>query len=105
MNQNVEILEIFKQIKINIPLFDVIKKVSSYAKFLKDMCTIKRKHNVQKKAFLTKHVSSINQHITPPKYKDLGCLTISRIIGNTIIEFDLLDLGASVNLFPFYVYQ
>ena len=104
-NQNAEILDIFKQVKINIPLLDAIKKIPSYAKFLKDMCTVKRRHNVQKKAFLTEHVSSIIQHITPPKYKDPGCPTISCIIGNTKIERALLDLGASVNLLPFSVYQ
>ena len=60
---------------------------------------------MQKKAFLTEHVSSIIQHITPPKYKDPGCPTISCIIGNTKIEHALLDLGASVNLLPFSVYQ
>ncbi|KAA3461096.1 integrase [Gossypium australe] len=43
-------------------------------------------------------MSSIIQHITPPKYKDPGCTTISCIIGNTIIERALLDLGASLGL-------
>ncbi|KAL4296425.1 hypothetical protein GQ457_12G013270 [Hibiscus cannabinus] len=105
LNKNTEILELFKQVKINIPLLDAIKQVPSYAKFLKDMCTVKRKHNVQKKAFLTETVSSIIQHLTPPKYKDPGCPTISCIIGNTRIERALLDLGASVNLLPFSVYQ
>jgi len=39
------------------------------------------------------------------KYKDLGCPTISYTIGNTIIKQALLDLGASVNLLPYSVYQ
>lgn len=99
-----EILEIFKQVKVNIPLLDVIQQIPSYAKILKDMCPIKRKLNVYKKAFLTEQVSAILQHTTPPKYKDLGCPTISCIIGNYQIEKALLDLGASVNLLPFSVY-
>ena len=49
---NLEILAMFMQVKINIPLLDVIRQVPSYACFLKDSCTIKRKMNVQKKAFL-----------------------------------------------------
>ncbi|KAI3445221.1 hypothetical protein Pfo_001886 [Paulownia fortunei] len=105
LNSNAEIFEIFKQVKINIPLLDAIKQVPPYAKFLKDLCTIKRKHHVQKKAFLTESVSSIIQQFTPPKYKDPGCPTISCIIGNTRIERALLDLGASVNLLPFSVYE
>ncbi|KAI5351574.1 hypothetical protein L3X38_004465 [Prunus dulcis] len=104
-NQNPEILEVFKQVKINIPLLDAIKQIPSYSKFLKDLCTIKRKQNVDKTAFLTENVSVILQTNTPPKYKDPGCPTISYIIGNFIIEQALLDLGASVNLLPYSVYK
>jgi hypothetical protein len=56
VNYNSEIFETFKQIMINIPLLDAIKQVPSYAKFLKDLCTVKRKLNVEKKAFLAKQV-------------------------------------------------
>jgi len=51
INHNSEIFETFKQVRINIPLLHAIKKVPSYAKFLKDLCTVKRKLNVKKKAF------------------------------------------------------
>ena len=59
----------------------------------------------RKKVFLTEQVSAIIQHHTPPKYKDPGCPTISCIIGNFRIEQALLDLGASVNLLPYSVYE
>ncbi|RVW77745.1 Retrovirus-related Pol polyprotein from transposon 297 [Vitis vinifera] len=55
----------------------MIKQVPTYAKFLKDLCTIKRGLNVNKKAFLTEQV----------------------------VEKALLDLGASVNLLPYSVYK
>jgi uncharacterized coiled-coil protein SlyX len=32
-------MEVFKQVKINIPLLDAIQQVPAYAKFLKDLCT------------------------------------------------------------------
>ena len=54
-----EILEVLRQVKVNIPLLDMIKQVPTYAKFLKDLCTIKRGLNVNKKAFLTEQVSAI----------------------------------------------
>ena len=54
-----EILEVLRQVKVNIPLLDMIKQVPTYAKFLKDLCTIKRGLNVGKKAFLTEQVSAI----------------------------------------------
>jgi len=59
VNHNSKIFETFKQVRINIPLLDVIKQVPSYAKFLKDLYTMKRKLNVKKKAFLAKQVSVI----------------------------------------------
>lgn len=101
-----EMIEVFKQVKINIPLLDAIKQVR-YAKFLKDLCTQKRKSksNVSKKVLLTEQVSSIIQHDTPPKLKDLGTPTVTCTIGNHIINHTLLDLGASVNLLPYSVYE
>ena len=48
-----EILEVLRQVKVNIPLLDMIKQVPTYAKFLKDMCTLKRGLNVDKTTFLT----------------------------------------------------
>ena len=53
------ILEVLRRVKVNIPLFDMIKQVPSYAKFLKDLCTIKKGLGINKKAFLTEQVSSI----------------------------------------------
>ncbi|XP_026378613.1 uncharacterized protein LOC113273058 [Papaver somniferum] len=47
-----EMLEMFKRVNINIPFLEAIKQIPAYAKFLKDMCTIKRKLNVHKRAFL-----------------------------------------------------
>jgi len=86
-------------------LLDAIKHVPSYAKFLKDLCTVKRKLNVKKKAFLAEQVSAILQNNNALKYKDPGCPTISCFIGEHKIERALLDLGASVNLLPYSVFQ
>ncbi|XP_052180129.1 uncharacterized protein LOC127793438 [Diospyros lotus] len=102
---NADIYEVFKQVRINIPLLDAIKQTPSYAKFLKDLCTVKRKINVREKAFLTEQVSAILQFKTPPKYKDPGCPTITCIIGSQKVDQALLNLGATVNLLPFSVYQ
>ena len=54
-----EILEVLRKVKVNIPLLYMIKQVPTYAKFLKDLCTVKRGLNVDKKAFLTEHASAI----------------------------------------------
>ena len=63
---NAEMYEVFKQVRINIPLLDAIKQTPSYAKFLKDLCIVKRKINIHGKTFLTEQVSSILQFKTPP---------------------------------------
>jgi hypothetical protein len=99
-----DILEVFKQVQINIPFLDAIQQIPSYAKFLKDLVTVKRKTNVPKKAFMTEQVSAILQCKLPLKYKDPGCPTITCMIGVRQIERALLDLGASVNLLPYSVY-
>jgi hypothetical protein len=105
INHNSEIFETFKQVRINIPLLDAIKHVPSYAKFLKDLCTMKRKLNVKKKAFLAEQVSAILQNNNALKYKDPGCPTISCFSGEHKIKRTLLDLGASVNLLSYLVFQ
>ena len=100
-----EMLEVLRQVKVNIPLLDMIKQVPTYAKFLKDLCTVKRGLNVNKKAFPTEQVSAIIECKTLVKYKDPGCPTISVNIGGISVEKALLDLGASVNLLPYSMHK
>ena len=84
--QQAGILEVLRQVKVNIPLLDIIKQVPAYAKFLKDLCTIKKGLGIEKKAFLTEQVNAIIQRKNPVKYKDLGSPTISVNIGGTCID-------------------
>ena len=90
--------------KLNIPLLDAIKKIPSYAKFLKDLCTVKRKLGVNKEAFMTEQSTSLIQNNLPLKYKDPGSPTISIVVRNSKLGHALVDLGASVNLLPYSVY-
>ena len=91
--------------KINIHLLDAIQQVPTYAKFLKDMCTKKRMTNVHKKVFLVINISNLLSNQIPVKYKDPDCPTISCTIGQIEINRALLDLGVSINLLLFSVYQ
>ncbi|XP_022860727.1 uncharacterized protein LOC111381211, partial [Olea europaea var. sylvestris] len=104
IGQHSEILEYLKQVKINLPLLYVISQILTYAKILKDLCTVKRKHHVKKITFLTEYVSAMIEQKIPPKYKDPGCPTVSCIIGNHVISQALLDLGANVNIMPYDIY-
>ncbi|XP_024026423.1 uncharacterized protein LOC112093051 [Morus notabilis] len=88
-----EILEHLTQVKINLSLLHVIKQVPIYAKVIKDLCIIKRKHHVKKTTFLTEQVTAVIDQKTPLKYKDLGCPIIPCQIRTHEFSQALLDLG------------
>ncbi|GKA36459.1 putative nucleotidyltransferase, ribonuclease H [Tanacetum coccineum] len=94
--------ETFKQVKINLPLIDAIKQIPAYAKFLKELCTQKRKlkATLPKKIDLTKHVSAVLSSSLPPKFKDPRAPLILVVVGNIAIKKALLDLSASINILP-----
>ncbi|GJX60009.1 uncharacterized protein Tco_0291399 [Tanacetum coccineum] len=98
--QEKEILETFHKVGVNIPLLDDIKQVPRYAKFLKELCTSKRKLKGNEKVMLGENVSAMIQKKLPIKCKDPGIFTIPCKIGNVEIERAMLDLGASINAYP-----
>src|SRR3954471_8106220 len=51
-----DISEIFKKVKINIPLLSAISQIPAYAEFLKNLCTNKRKFHDQEKVILSQEV-------------------------------------------------
>ena len=99
-----EIQEIFNKCSLNIPLLEAIKQVPKYAKYLKDLCTVKRTLRVKKKCFLAQNITALVQN-KPVKCKDHGAPTIPCKIGNKNFGEALLDLGSSVNLLPYHIYQ
>ena len=105
VNNAPNFFEILKQVKVNLPFFDMIGQPLAYVKFLKDLCIIKRGMHLKKKVFLTEQVSTIIECKTLIKYKDMKCPTISVKIDNTFLKRTLLDLRASVNLLPYSVYK
>ena len=99
------ILKVLKQVKVNIPLLDMIKQVPTYATFIKDSCTMTKGLNIVKNAFLTKQVSTMIENKIMVKHKDLGFPTILVTIRESHMEKALLDLRASVNILPYLVYK
>ncbi|CAN6697898.1 unnamed protein product [Malus baccata var. baccata] len=106
-----DILETFRKVQVNIPLLDAIKQVPRYAKFLKELCTTRKRISTKEVVKVGENVSAILQRKLPPKCKDPGSFTIPCVIGNTRFESAMLDLGASINvnhlIFPadFYVLE
>ncbi|XP_065620719.1 uncharacterized protein LOC136063769 [Quercus suber] len=103
---NKDLYETFRRWEVNIPLLDVIKQVPRCAKFLKELCTIKRKQKLKgcENVRVGKNVSAVIQRKLLTKCKDPGMFTIPCTIVNTQQEKAMLDLGASINVMPYSIY-
>ncbi|XP_070676279.1 uncharacterized protein [Malus domestica] len=99
------ILETFRKVQVNIPLLEAIKQVPKYAKFLKELCTNKRRMSNKEVVKVSENVSAVLQCKLPTKCKDPGSFTIPCIIGTTRFEHAMLDLGASINVMPYSIYE
>ncbi|KAJ7949905.1 Retrovirus-related Pol polyprotein [Quillaja saponaria] len=100
-----EILEMFRKVEINIPLLDAIKQVPRYAKFLKELCTNKRKLNSNETVSVGEKVSAIIQKKLPLKEKDPGSFSIPCKISNTCFEMAMCDLATSISVMPKSLYE
>ncbi|XP_071939985.1 uncharacterized protein [Coffea arabica] len=99
-----EILEMFRKVEINIPLLNVIKQVPKYVRFLKDLCTNKRRLRGDERVVMGENVSAILERKFPPKCRDPGMFMIPFKMGNTTIKKAMLDLGASINVISKTIY-
>lgn len=79
--------------------------MSSYAKFLKEILSNKRKMEDHGTVRLTEECSAILQNKLPPKLKDPGSFTIPCAIGDFCFDKVLCDLGASVNLMTYSIFR
>ncbi|CAN6441036.1 unnamed protein product [Victoria cruziana] len=101
-----DMLEIFRAVCINLPLLDAIRQVPAYARFLKELCTKKRRsRKVLECVMLSEETSNLLQRRLPPKLEDPRAPIFSCVIGHIRVECALLDLGASVNILPGYFYD
>ncbi|XP_028769798.1 uncharacterized protein LOC114727232 [Neltuma alba] len=100
-----ELLETFRKVEVNIPLLELIKKIPKYAKFLKELCTNKRKFKPNERVQLPSSVSALFKPQLPIKCQDPGSFTIHCTVGKHFNGKALCDLGASVNLMPLAVFN
>ncbi|KAG8649366.1 hypothetical protein MANES_08G079611v8 [Manihot esculenta] len=100
-----EILETFRKVEINIPLLDAVKQISRYVKFLKELCTNRRKLAEREKVSVDEVVTVVIKRELPTKCKDKGMFGISCKIGNVGIKKAMCDLGASINVMPLSIYK
>ncbi|CAM8993679.1 unnamed protein product [Rhodiola kirilowii] len=100
-----DVFELFSKVEINIPLLEAIKQIPKYAKFLKDLCTNRRRGARVDQELMSRNVSAVLQRKVPPKCGDPGTYTIPCTIGNIRLENCMLDLGASINILPYSIYS
>ena len=60
-----EILETFRKVEVNIPLLDAIKQIPRYTKFLKELCTHKRRLKGNEKISMGRNVSALIGKFVP----------------------------------------
>src|ERR1044071_9406216 len=93
--------------EVNIPLLKLIKSIPRYARFLKELCKVKRNQKLQgkQKIPVSERVSAMLQKQFPAKCKDPGMFTIPIMIGDFKFDKAMLDLDASINVIPSSIYE
>ncbi|KAK5772503.1 hypothetical protein PVK06_048792 [Gossypium arboreum] len=77
----------------------------TYAKFLKELLTNKRKFEDLSTVELYEECSAILQNKLPTKLKDRGSFTIPCLIGSLNVDKALADLRANINLMPYKIFK
>ncbi|XP_057760524.1 uncharacterized protein LOC130980896 [Arachis stenosperma] len=94
-----KMVEIFKKVEVTIPLFDAIRQVPKYAKFLKDLCMNKEKIHDLETIPLGSSISALTSAI-PEKCGDRSpCMVTCTIGGVQFVDY-MCDLGACVSIMP-----
>ncbi|XP_050914870.1 uncharacterized protein LOC127129789 [Lathyrus oleraceus] len=95
-NQYKKFVKVIEKLLVEIPFTKAITQIPSYAKFLKDILTNKRRLDDPKPL----ECNSITENKLAKNEKDLGSFSIPCALGNHDIDKALLDLGANVSLMP-----
>ncbi|CAN6445578.1 unnamed protein product [Victoria cruziana] len=99
-------MDMFRAVRINLPLLDAISQMPIYARFLKELCAKKRRcRKFPDIVMLSEEVSSIIKRRILEKMADPGAPIIPCIIGNIGVERAFLDLRASMNVLPSFFYN
>ncbi|CAM8885428.1 unnamed protein product [Rhodiola kirilowii] len=88
-------------IYITLPLTDAITQIPTYAKFMKEILTGKRKIDGTETVALSEECSASMHQPMPPKLKDSESFSIRCDIGGITVRRALCDLGASVSIMPY----
>ncbi|XP_070005567.1 uncharacterized protein [Nicotiana sylvestris] len=102
-NQFKKFIQIMKSLLINVTLVEALEQMPNYAKFMKDLVTIKWSMNFETTK-VTHQVTEI-VHSMAPKLEDPGAFTIPCTIGSVEFSKSLSDLGSSIDLMPYSIFK
>ncbi|XP_021759586.1 uncharacterized protein LOC110724475 [Chenopodium quinoa] len=92
--------ETLKKVYASIPFSDLLIQMPQFAKFVKE---IKDQHD--DKEVVNEKCSTLIRDSLPPKLHDPGSFTIPYMVNEIFFDRVLCDLGASVNLIPYSLYE
>ncbi|KAK4737918.1 hypothetical protein R3W88_001615 [Solanum pinnatisectum] len=91
-------------VRINLPLVDILQGISKYAKYVKDIVASKRRLTEYETIALTEKCRSMIQNRLPKKLNNSDSFTVQITIRQSVHARELCDLGASINLMPLSLY-
>ncbi|XP_028805369.1 uncharacterized protein LOC114760278 [Neltuma alba] len=97
-------MNLFSKLAVNVPLLDFLKRAPKYVRFLKKLCTNKKKCKPNGKVQLGSNVSAISKPQLPIKCANPRSFTILCTVGQLNIANALLDLRATINVMPLSLY-
>ncbi|GKC48093.1 reverse transcriptase domain-containing protein [Tanacetum coccineum] len=103
--QQKKFLENLKQLHINLPFIEALAQMPKYAKFLKGLLTNRARLEEACTITMNERCSAVLLNKLPLKEKDPGSFTIPCDIGQLHINNALADLGASISLMPYTMYE
>ncbi|GKB93639.1 reverse transcriptase domain-containing protein [Tanacetum coccineum] len=103
--QQRKFLENLKQLDINLPFIDALAQMPKYAKFLNGLLTNKARLKEACMITVNERCSAVLLNKLPSKEKDPGSFNIPCDIGQLHINNALADLGASIRLMSYTMYE
>ncbi|GJX62671.1 DNA-directed DNA polymerase [Tanacetum coccineum] len=97
--------ENLKQLHINIPFIEALVQMPKYTKYLKSLLANKPRLEEACTVTMNERCSTVLLNKLPSKEKDPGSFTIPCQVSHLQINNALADLGASISLMPYMMYE
>ncbi|XP_056697965.1 uncharacterized protein [Spinacia oleracea] len=97
--------ETISKLYVSLSFTEALKQMPHYSRFMRDILSGKRGCEPKETVQLTESCSALIQHSFPPKLNDPGSFFIPCSIQKLKFENALCDLGASVSILPYKIFE